>query len=502
MSFLTRFVSAGVLTAVCFAGSVEDHVVAVQGTTVYALVIRQVHGNGICIDNVCSVVATVRHLQELAGKATLNACGSHTAKVLSLAAETDSNKTDLRVGRKTISYNVGNDISFIYTKKGVRHKSGFQFSYAPHVGQMVTVVGFHNHRLEVRNARIIASNLSLAIGKALLRQNLLLDIALQPGGSGSAVVDEQGHLLGMIVLTGSVKLKSGDLTASLALPVSSIAQALFALDAPLAATVFSDLPTEDAKPLEVSGKPPQEGDLPEDASPVVPELTPVPTEVENAVEQLRSKAEAASSKLTNFVAKQCLMRGTQKALCHELTVIDGHQRFRALGTNGTRASPTDVFSPLKHGIWTQSDWSDALGEVADNPWVFQGSLGDHYVFTFNSRPEDDRCYFEEYSHGIPLFGWRAPWKGPVECFEIVLTDKEFNVVSQFTEMRPQSPCLITMFQTALYYEWITLAGTSQRVLLPVMERITAKVEGQTNLWYSTLTWTDYQKFRANSKIDF
>jgi hypothetical protein len=61
-------------------------------------------------------------------------------------------------------------------------------------------------------------------------------------------------------------------------------------------------------------------------------------------------------------------------------------------------------------------------------------------------------------------------------------------------------CLTQLFQTAIYFDWINLQGLSSPVLLPVMERVTAKVLGQKDLWYANVSWTDYQKFRAEHKI--
>jgi hypothetical protein len=135
--------------------------------------------------------------------------------------------------------------------------------------------------------------------------------------------------------------------------------------------------------------------------------------------------------------------------------------------------------------------------------VFQGSVGDHYLFTFESTAEDDRCYYEEYSRGTPLFGGAHPdWKGAVDCLEQVLTDKRFNVLSVFTEMRPPDGCLTRLLQTAIYYDWIKLDGLKSPVMLPVRERVAAAVLGQKDLWYTSVSWTDYRKFRTGHRIKF
>jgi hypothetical protein len=216
---------------------------------------------------------------------------------------------------------------------------------------------------------------------------------------------------------------------------------------------------------------------------------------------LRAKSDAASKAMVNFIAKQCLVQGTQKPVCHEVSVVDGQQTFREIKQNAKRGEPMGSFPPQKHGVWALSDWLDALGGIADDPWVFQGSVSDHYLFTLKSDAEHDRCYFEEYSRGVPLFGGgHGDWKGSVTCVEQILTDKDFNVMSVFTEMSPPDGCLTQLVQRAIYYDWVTLKGLKSPILLPVMERITAKLQGQKDLWYAQVSWTDYERFRAEHKI--
>lgn len=490
------------------ADDTKDHLVGVQRSTVHFSFpprVQEVQGSGICINQSCSVVATAYHVQMLAGGANLRVASDHTEKILSLANESDTNKSDVPVAKskRTLSYSIANDVSFVYTKKPVPHKSGVPYSYKFYVGQKVRVAGYYNHEFETREARIIGSNVPLVIGEAQLKENLVLDIYLDPGTSGSAVLDERGNLLGMIVLSGALKFRSGDLAASVALPVRTIAKALLKLDPVLGPAIFNDIPEEEPKPVQTPAVLYQESDLPEDTSPVIPELSAVPSEVPNSVGKLRAKSEAASKLMVNFVAKQCLVQGTQKSLCHELSIVDGRQTFREIHKNGKLGKPMGSFPIQKHGVWTQSDWTDTLGEIADNPWEFQGSVDDHYLFTFKSAAEDDRCYWEEYSQGTPLFGGGHPgWKGPVVCFEQILTDKDFNVLSVFTEMLPPDGCLTQLVQTAIYYDWIKLDDLKSPILLPVMERITAKVLGQKDLWYANASWTDYKKFRAEHKIKF
>lgn len=483
----------------------RDHLVAVQHRTVHLSVplrFEELQGSGICINQSCSVIATTYHLQRLSGRANLGVAGGSSTKVLSLAQESDTNKTDVLAGRRTLSYNIANDVSFVYTKKPVHHKSGIPYSYHFYGGQKVEVAGYYRGRFETREARIIGANVPLRMGRAKLDNNLVLDADLKPGQSGSAVLDESGNLLGMIILTGAIKSRSGDLTASIALPVLTIAKALVKLDPPLGSTVFTNMPEEEQKPVHASAVVYQNNDLPDDTSPVIPELSAVPSDVSDPVGKLRAKADVSARFLHNFLAKQCLAQGTQKPICHEIGMVDGQETYRRIKRNGELGEPTTSFPILKYGVWNQSEWLDVLSEIADNPWVFQGVVNDHYLFSFQSSVEDDRCYYlERPVKGIPIFGGgHPPWEGSVACYEQVVTDKDFNVLSVFTELRPPGECLAELFQTAMYYDWTELEGLKSPVPFPTKERIAAKFQGQTHLWYASVTWTGYRKFRASHKF--
>ena len=487
------------------AADVSDHVVEVQHSTVrlFPPIVQSVYGNGMCINKNCSLVATAYHIQMLAGRANLEVAKERTEKILSLGSETDPNRSDVPLAKsgRVLRLDVANDISFIYTKKPVPHKSSASYSYRYCVGQKVTVAGYNHHKFETREARIIGSNMLLVIGQTQLRDNLILDIALEPGTSGSAVLDENGNLLGMIVLTGAVKVGVNNLTVSVALPTRTIAKALTKLDPGRGFAIFNNIPEDEAKPEQTPELVHQESDLPEDTSPLMPSLSALPSAVPDSVGKLRARSEVASRLMVNYIAKQCFVRGTQKPVCHELSVVDGQQAFREIDRNGKLGKGMNVDSIKSHGAWKRASWYEVIGEIADNPWVFEGAQDDHYLFTHNSTVADDRCYYEEYSHEVPLFGGRhSDWKGAVPCFELVITDKTFNIVSTFTEMYPPEECLAQLYQSAIYYDWVKLAGLDAPVWLPVKERTTTKYLGHKELVYTSMSWTDYTKFRAEHRI--
>ncbi len=492
-----------------YSGAVDvaDHMVTVHHSTIRLSVppkLVMVRASGICIDQSCSVIATAYHTQLMAGRGKLGISGARTEKVLSLANENETDKTVIRVGDKMESYSLAQDISFIYTKKPVPRRSGAPHSYECSVGQKVYVVGSFKRKQVKTPARILGVNVPLLVNKkGELRENLVLDVAVPLGTSGGAVFDRQGNLLGMVVVTGTVRLGNQDAPASVALPLRAIAGALLRLDPGTAAQIFSDMPNAGPpKPVETAAVVYQEELTPDDAATVIPEFAAVATVVPDAVERLHARSREAANRMQNLIAKECLTQGRQKPLCHEVSIADGEQRFRKVGKNGELGEAMASFPRQKRGYWGSSEWLDDLREAAAAPWKFEGAAGEGYLFSLRSRAQDERCQFSEYPINVPLFGrHRDDWQGSVDCIQTVLTDRDFNPIVLFTEYTPPGSCLTELLQTALYFEWVQLKDLPSPILLPARERMSAKVEDMNSLVYSQISWIDYRRFGAEHRIN-
>jgi hypothetical protein len=493
------------LSSMCVASNVQDSLVGVEHQTVrfsVPLQVEQVYGSGICINQKCSVIATACHIQMAAGRGNVAVAGGHTRKVLSLANESDSNKTDVSVGQRTFSYNIANDVSFVYTRKPVPHKSGISYSYHYYVGQKVQVAGYYHGKFTTAEAHIIGADVLVEMGTSQLRDNLVLDISAKQGQSGSAVLDERGQLIGMLILTGTVKTNGTDSPASVALPVRTIAKVLVKLDPLLGMSIFDHIVEGVQMPVQTTFEVYKDKDSPEDASSVFPVLTAAASEVSAPVAKLRARAAVSARLLTNFLTKQCVTETTEKPTCHEVGIVQGQQIYREIKRKGELGATTTTFPKANHRVWTQAEWLYTLSNIAENLWIFQGVVKDRYLFSFMSSPEDDRCSYEEWAGvAIPLFGWsRLLWEGSVACFQQILTDKDFNVLSVFTDLRPPEERRTQFFQTAIYYDWVELEGVRSPIPFPVEERIVAKVQGEKDLRYSSVTWTEYRQYRVSHKL--
>jgi Trypsin-like peptidase domain len=379
------------LSSLALSQDASNHLVSVQHSITHwsvPLKIEEIQGSGICINRDCSVIATAAHTEMLLGEARLGIEGARTEKVLSAANESDSDKDKAEVpirvsglGKDTLSYNLANDIAFIYTRSAVHRKSGIPHSYKSYVGQEVRIAGYYKNRFTTVDAHIIAVNVPLWLGQGRLNENLVVDARMEPGSSGSAVLDEQGNLLGMITLCGAIKASSGDVTASVALTARTIAKALVKLDPVTTAVTFTDIPEVEPDSVRLSSANYQESELVDDAFPLIPELSAIPADVPDAVAvaTLRAKAAAAGRAMVNIVAKQCLSQGKHKPICHELAVVEGEQTFRRISSKGKLGKSTRSFPGQTRGVWTQSDWTETLGEIADNPWVFRGYANEKYI---------------------------------------------------------------------------------------------------------------------------
>lgn len=259
ISLLKTLCAVILLSSLGLAVEIRDHLVSAQHSTLRLSLppqIQQVQGSGICINQSCSVVATAYHIQMGAGGSELGIDGAHTEKVLSFANERDPNKADVLVNvngkMRHLSYNLEHDVSFVYTKKPLDHKSGVPYSYRSYVGQKVRVSGYYRGKFTTWDAHVIGVGVPLMWGQTQLNENLILDIPLESGSSGSAVLDENGNLLGMITLSGAIKSRSGDLTASVALPTRGIAEALRKLDPVLGFSIFNNLTEEQSTPTQMT----------------------------------------------------------------------------------------------------------------------------------------------------------------------------------------------------------------------------------------------------------
>lgn len=487
--------------------SVRDYCVRVESSTLHWFPpsIRSEVGTGICLDEHCSILLTPYHMQLAAGSAGLEVIGGQIGKVLSAATATDGNKGEVRLGNKTVSYNVANDFSFLYMKKKMQHKSGALPRYKPNVGERVYVAGYYGGSFQIRETRLIGVNVPLMIGESELKEDLVLDVELMPGSSGSAVLDEYNHLLGMVVVTGKLKLKAGNLSrVSVALPIQSIAARLIILDPGLGSALFTDIPHEEQKDVSPTATNYEELELPEDTSPAVPTLSPVYSDVPSAVHSLQEKAATAAKIMVDVIAKQCMVQGTAKPSCHEVTIINGDQTFREIQQKGKLGKQMSKLPTPRVGVWFLSDWADTLAMIAEGPWKFEGSIGEKYLFARRFEAEDDQCEYEEHSNAIPIFGGLyGNWKGVVPCTERVVTDKAFNVLADFLEVYPPpGRCKFRILQSAIYFSWVRVDGVSSPMLLPTSERINGKQERRDKLMYTTISWVKYRKFGSEHKIRF
>jgi hypothetical protein len=324
-------IATSLLLTQCHAANEGDHVVRVNGShsiPYFPLLVTNLHGNGICLNGECSVIVTCYHIRAMAGGGHLSITNAVTKREL-LATQNESNETYVRVGggHKTLRYDVASDLLFIQTTKSVHAKSGVLLSYKAHIGQKVIVVGYDNSGIKTTEAHIVALNAQLAVGPASLTENILLDTSFKPGSSGSAVLDENGNLLGMLcasLTSPEPRLMS---SRSLALPTRTIAEAFLKLDPTLASTIFYDIPKAEAATLQPTVQADPAIDAPDDPSPVIPDFSVTRTDVPGAVDMLHTKARDRSQSTINFIAKQCLVQGTRGPICHELSMVDGEKVF-------------------------------------------------------------------------------------------------------------------------------------------------------------------------------
>jgi hypothetical protein len=516
-----RLIRAILVTALLVnvaSAAVEDHVVGVwhAGMNWLPPGVKVQYGSGICVDRTCSIVATSYHAQLRAHSPNLRVMGGRVRKTVPYPTNTDSNQADVRVGNEHFTYNVAKDITFLYTTKPISHKEGVRYSFNCEVGQEVTIVGTHSVT-SGQHARIVGVNVPLRLGDAAINENVIVDVALKPGDSGSAVFDHNGRLLGMIILAGRIVTRRGPLSVSVALPASTIAKALRTVDPKAASDIFSEIPqdetshvastwidmaTSDFEPLDSSEA--RVAEVSEVILPTIENLGVFSSNASDPIEKLRAKADTASKLMNNLLATECLI--SKRRQCYQVSVFEGDKQYREISKRGT-PGPTTTNPFRRNGkprsLWSRSSWADDIASIGEMPWNFEGAVGSGYVFSGRGRVEDDRCWFTESPASIPIFQpYQPEWEGSVDCLEVLFTNSDFQVLSLYTEFYPPAHCLTERMNIVIEYQWVRLEGVDEPVLLPIKENLSARIRGQKQPLSATVLWSDYRKFRVDHKIRF
>jgi hypothetical protein len=444
--------------------------------------------------------------------------GGRVQKIVPYASESSINKTDVEVDGKHFSYDITKDIAFIYATKPLYGKAGIKYSFTCEVGQKVTIVSWKPFSNTATDAHIIGVNVPLRMGHAELNDNLILDVSVKPGASGSAVIDSEGRLVGIITMYGRIETKLGPLSVSIALPASTVAKALSVIDPRLASAVFGDKRDDQPPRKAITWIDMETSDFESVISTahqssqneaLLPDISGLPAprnDIVEAVQRLRAKAEAGAKSMVNLVATECLITSRQKQRCYEVSITEGEQQYREVGRDGKLGVPVrNPFAKKRPNgsLWAESSWADYLASVTDSTWRFQGLLRDKYIFTGEGRPEDERCSFSEFPVSIPVFQHHYPeWTGPVDCNEVLVTNSHFDVLKIYTEFYPPAHCRIEVLDLVISYQWVKLADIEEPVLLPFEERMTARLRNTKETMTATTSWFDYRRFRTEHRIMF
>ena len=57
----------------------------------------------------------------------------------------------------------------------------------------------------------------------------------------------------------------------------------------------------------------------------------------------------ASRQMVNLLATQCLKQWKQKAVCHEVSIVDGKETFREITKSATTGEPMGLLSTAEAG---------------------------------------------------------------------------------------------------------------------------------------------------------
>jgi hypothetical protein len=346
--------------------------------------------------------------------------------------------------------------------------------------------------------------------------------AVGPGASGGLVVDRKtqrivGILRGLALNVDAV---------AMAVPIWSLADFLKSVDSETYAELFSSevyRPDDNQKAIDRASdvtadwRSPQ-GAVPDgylqydfDPRPVSPfknhnENIQFRREEPSDVHLLRSKAQALSDDLKNFISIETMSSGggiQTFSSTREIRNIDGHLTFTKYPEGRRTGAPHPPHGSVDPSISVGTEWSDLPGRVGTdlNLEIERGddrTIGSHTikVFHYYAAPEDHVCENGEI-YDLLLF-WLTR-SVPVACGGEVWTDEDSNIL-RISETLPHPTWTNNWsdIRGAFSYGWLKPPG-EQPKLVPVQVFLTVNYQGS---WYwSEGQFTNYRVFGVKTKLD-
>jgi S1-C subfamily serine protease len=384
-------------------------------------------------------------------------------------------------------------------------------------GQVVDIFGFADDSAPVLSERKLARFVCTFVRESsdgLLEFNCGLSQngePIGPGESGGIVVDRKTQqAVGVLEGVGTARD-----SIAIAIPVWSLASVVSKFQPEAYRDLFSSelyrpssvsIPFEgiNVEPVLPEAYVPDPGDA---ASP----LASVPTgllqsrkEEPPEIQRLRTKAQELADGMENFIAVQTLSQGGENTKVsrsqYEISVIDGHERFRQYPEGNRELSSLPV--PQSEGLVIGGEWAELPNLVGTKLGLKVWQANDRSenghnikVFLYRGATEDHVCGFRT-TTDFGLFQYTSI--RPLACSGEVWTDDDMNILGISEDLVPSaSAATWKNLHLVVAYGWLKEPGEPPK-LVPTSELLQGELSHK-GYWCKAI-FTNYREFSAKTKL--
>jgi hypothetical protein len=323
-----------------------------------------------------------------------------------------------------------------------------------------------------------------------LADQFLLDCSSRPGNSGGAVIDGDGHVLGLVEIRST---ESSGRIGTAVLPASIVSGFLRGRDPALWSRLF-DKPAADAAAAQR-----HEIDWPValDRRPIPANGTPDPNPLIGA---LRTQVATSLAAMQRMLAQQSMRfwgdGEREQSWRYQVTMYSDGQRFSTAAGKETDAA---ALPGPKTGILPESEWYDVLSLIGSAKLEYLGASSHSgepvHVFSFNSTATDAVCWFRQ--RRAVIFGHKEEGQY-VACGGIVVSDEHFNVLGISQRLAPQFG-FVAEWQALARYGLVKLPDGHEPYLVPLSMDLSARFKNG-KIYHASESWSDYHLLVAESTL--
>ncbi len=443
----------------------------------------QAIGSGVCLDTPCLHVLTNYHVAAFLGD-TLQVEGVTVGNAQLYTGPDDSGAQEMTVALGVYKYNPAKDLALLTLSTPLPSRFiGAQFaSYDARIGQVVVRQARFGSEYDVVAGKVVADSVmhtSSAGVLTALPRHFLLDCPSRAGNSGGIVTDDQGKVLGLVIMRSTDGLgQAGTIAISSAL----VSDFLHTANEPLWNALFP------APAVMVT----RQESLPTGLGTIAPPVS-APSE---AVGALRVKAHENALAMQNVVAIESIdtwgRNEPKRSSLYQIAMYSEGQKYQKLTANG---------APAKQTATSAIAWPRMTGVVPGEQWSIVSLLMDDASIVYEGTAAYQGKAVNVFRYVSSATGCGSRRLGQIvfaHCAGVVIADGEMNTVL-LTQQMDLAQGEASVIRWSERFELVRVAGRA--VLLPTELNMSGDFRtGKT--YFASAQWRGYHAFAAETAIRF